>query len=68
MSLVVLTKVSSAFLLVEMSRNSTSSLSFTSWKNYGRERIMFIQVHLGIYDGTQCNLLLSKPIPNGSDL
>ena len=57
----------SAFLLVEMIRNSTSSLSFTSWKNYGRGRIMFIQVHLGIYYDTQCNLYLPKPIPNGSD-
>lgn len=66
-SIVLPTKAASVFLPVEMSKNAISSLSFTSWKNYGMGRIMFIQVHLGIDYDTQCNLHLPKPIPNGSD-
>ena len=66
-SIVVLTKAGSAFFLVEKCGNSTSSFSFTNWKNYGSRRIMFIQVNLRLdYDATY-NLHLPKPILNGSD-
>lgn len=56
-----------SFLLVEMNKNPLSSLSVTSGKNYGRGRILFVQVHLGIDYDTQGNLHLPKPIFHGSD-
>lgn len=66
-SIVPLTEAASAFLLVEMNKNPLSSLSVTSGKNYGRGRILFVQVHLGIDYDTQGNLHLPKPIFHGSD-